>query len=151
MKYSREHLYSGMEFPQKAGPKMEPWLIYDGNHVAAYNSLQKLCEYAGRSIQRCDELWALMLEDRELFEEFVYYLNHHAFLDKMKVCGFSMTDLYVQQLDRYNIKQDSGKNTAACNKEEMALNTFEAMAKLKKEPDKPIRKWQEGFGMDKTS
>ena len=131
---------------------MEPWVIYDGNRVAAYDGLQKLCTYAGRSMLWCDGLWSFMLEDQELFEEFVYYLNHHAFLDKMKAGGgYSMTDLYVQQLDRFNIKQDSGKNTAACNKEEMVLNAFDAMAKLKKDPEKPARKWQEGFGMDKMS
>lgn len=128
---------------------MEPWLIYDGNHVAVYDSLQRLCEYAGRPIRWCDGLWSFMLEDRELYEEYVHYLNHHVFLDKMKVAGFSMTDLYVQQLDRYNIRQDSGKNTSACNKEEMVLDAFDAMAKLKKDSDKPTRKWQEGFGMDK--
>ena len=128
---------------------MEPWVIYDGNHVAAYDGLRKLCEYVGRPVQWCDGLWGIMLEDRELFEEFVYYLNRHVFLDRLKVSGFSMTDLYVQQLDRYNIKQDSGKNTAACNKEEMVLNTFDVMAKLRKEPERPTRKWQEGFGMDK--
>ena len=128
---------------------MEPWVIYDGNRVAAYDGLQKLCIYAGRSALWCDGLWSFMLEDGDLYEEFVYYLNHHAFLDKMTASGYSMTDLYVQQLDRFNIKQDSGKNTAACNKEEMVLNTFDAMAKLKKESDKPTRKWQQGFGMDK--
>lgn len=128
---------------------MEPWIVYDGNHVAAYNSLQKLCEYAGRTIRWCDELWAHMLEDGGLMEEFTYYLNHHTFLDKMKSTGYSMTDLYVQQLDRFNIKQDSGKNTAACNKEEMVLDAFYAMAKIRKEPGWPDGKWQEGFGMDR--
>lgn len=126
-------------------------MIYDGNHVAVYDRLQRLCEYAGRSMQWCDSLWAFMLEDGELIEEFVYYLNHHDFLDKMKVGGYSLTDLYVQQLDRFNIMQDSGKNTAACNKEEMVLNAFETMARLKKEPGKLTRKWQEGYGMDKMS
>lgn len=130
---------------------MEPWMIYDGNHVAAYDGLRKLCEYVGRPVQWCDELWSFMLADRELFGEFMYYLNHHVFADGMKVSGYSMTDLYVQQLDRYNIRQDSGKNTAACNKEEMVLDAFEAMAKLKRESDQSTRKWQEGFGMDKMS
>lgn len=62
---------------------MESWIIYDGNHVAAYESLKMLCEYANRSIQ---------------------------------------------QLDRYNISRDSGKNTAACNKEEMVLGAFDMMS-----------------------
>lgn len=128
---------------------MEPWVIYDGNHVTAYEGLQKLCEYAGRPIQWCDELWACMLEEKALLNEFMYYLDHHVFADKMKVAGYSLTDLYVQQLDRFNIQRDTGKNTAACNKEEMVLDAFRTMAELKKDPEKLIRKWQEGFGMDR--
>lgn len=127
---------------------MESWVIYDGNRVAVYDGLQKLCAYTGKSALWGDGLWSFMLEDEELFAEFAHYLHHHAFLDKMKVNGYSMTDLYVQQIDRYNIKQDSGKNTAACNKEEMALAAFDAMAKLRRGPEQPSRKWQDGFGMD---
>lgn len=130
---------------------MEPWVIFNGNHVAVYEGLRRLCAYAGKQVQWCDKLWAFMLEDPALFEEFLYYLNHHDFLDKLKIAGYSMTDLYVQQLDRFNLRQDSGKNTAACNKEEMVLNTFYTMARLKKDPDKFDRRWQEGFGMDKMS
>lgn len=128
---------------------MESWIIYDGNHVAAYESLRKLCEYANRPIQWCDELWGRMLEEQDLMDEFLYYLGHHVFADKMKVEGYSLTDLYVQQLDRYNISRDSGKNTAACNKEEMVLGAFEMMSKLKQNPEETLRKWRDGFGMDR--
>ena len=128
---------------------MRPWVIYDGNLVEAYEGLQKLCEYVGRPIQWCDELWALMLEEREILYEFMYYLDHHVLSDKIKVAGYSLTDLYVQQLDRYNISRDSGKNTAACNKEEMVLGAFEMMSKLKINPEETLRKWRDGFGMDR--
>ena len=130
---------------------MEPWVIYDGNRVAVYDGLRRLCAYANRRTQWCDELWADMLKDQELFDEFLYYLKHHDFSDRMKVSGYSMTDLYVQQLEHFNLKQDTGKNTAACNKEEMVLEAFYTMAQLKKNPDNLTRKWQEGFGMDKMS
>lgn len=127
---------------------MKPWIIYDGNLVEAYEGLRKLCEKVGKPIQWCDELWALMLDERVLLYDFMYYLDHRVLSDHAKAAGYSLTDLYVQQLDRFNIKQDTGKNTAACNKEEMVLDTFYAMAKLKQDPEKMTRKWQEGFGMD---
>lgn len=126
-------------------------MIYDGNHIAVYEGLRRLCVYANKQEQWCDELWTFMLEDRALLEEFIYYISHHDFLGKMKTAGYSMTDLYVQQLERFNLRQDSGKNTSACNKEEMVLDAFYTMAKLKKDPDELSRKWQEGFGMDKMS
>ena len=127
---------------------MEPWVIYDGNRVAVYDGLCRLCEYAGKERSWCDGLWSHLLEDGELMEEFSYYLRHHAFLDNMKTAGYSLTDLYVQQLDRFNISRDSGKNTAACNKEEMVLEAFETMAGMRKEPERTTRKWKDGFGKD---
>ena len=128
---------------------MEPWVIYDGNRVTYYDGLRKLCEYAGKDARWCDALWGCMLEDQELMAEFADYLRCHTFQDRVKADGYSMTDLYVQQIDSYNIRQDAGKNTAACNKEEMALDAFAAMAKLRKKSGQPSRRWQDGFGMDK--
>lgn len=127
----------------------EPWLIYDGNRVVMYERMQDLCVYAGKTPAWCDGLWAALLEDAELFEEFAYYMNHHGFLDKAKAGGYSLSDLYVQQLDLYNLRQDTGKHTAACNKEAMVLDAFDRMVQLKKDPDKRSREWQDGFGMDK--
>lgn len=127
----------------------EPWLIIDGNRIAVYERLKQLCEYAGKPSDWCDRLWAAALEDPELFEELAYYMNRHSFLDRAKAGGYSVTDLYVQQLDLYNLRQDTGKHTAACNKEEMVLNAFEAMARMRNDPDRQQPgKWQEGFGMD---
>lgn len=129
----------------------ESWLIYDGNRIPVYERLQRLCEYAGKSSRWCDGLWSSALEDPELYEELAYYMNRHSFLDRVKAGGYSMTDLYVQQLDLYNLRQDTGKHTAACNKEEMVLNAFDKMAGMRKDPDRQPREWQEGFGMDKQS
>ena len=128
---------------------MDTWVIYDGNRVAVYEGLRSLCEYAGRDTQWCDRLWGLLLTDGELMEEFADYLRKHTFADRVKAGGYSMTDLYVQQLDAYNIRQDSGKNTAACNKEEMVLEAFDTMAKLRRKSGQPPHGWQDGFGMDR--
>lgn len=124
-------------------------IILGFEKVKAYEGLQMLCEYAGKSLEWCDGLWADMLKDRELYGEFVYYLENHSLEDKMKVCGYSLTDFYVWQMERYNLSIDSGKNSGLCNKEAMVLQAFQTMALMKKEPEYYMRKLSDGLGMDK--
>lgn len=124
-------------------------IIYGTEKIRAYDGLMRLCEYTGYSSAWCDGLWNEMLWDKELYDEFVYYLEHHIPADHMKVCGYSLTDLYVWQMERYNLQRDSGKNTAQCNKEEMILRAFRMMADMKKNPDVFIKRLNDGMGMDK--
>lgn len=124
-------------------------IILGSEKIKAYEGLKMLCEYAGRSTEWCDMLWMEMLKDAGLYGEFVYYLEHHSLADKMQVNGYSLTDFYVWQMERYNLAKDSGKNTGICNKEELVLLAFESMAGMKKDPEYYIKKMNEGQGLDK--
>lgn len=124
-------------------------IVYDNAAIRVYDGLVRLCDYAGKPVAWCDALWLEMLEDRQLYEEFVYYLEHHLPRDMMKIRGYSLTDLYVWQIEQYNLRRDSGKNTVCCNKEEMMLQAFDMLARMKKNPDAYIGKLDKGAGMDK--
>lgn len=124
-------------------------IILGTEKLRAYRGLSMLCEYAGRSGEWCNELWLAILTDYELYEEFLYYLEHHCFADRMKIAGYSLTDLYVWQMGQDNLFRDTGKNTADCNKEKMVLQAFWTMAQMRKEPSRYERKLTEGPGMDK--
>ena len=124
-------------------------IIYNTEKLRAYEGLGMLCRYAGKSDGWCDELWQSMLVDAELYSEFLYYLEHHSFADRMKVSGYSLTDCYVWQLEKYNLAKDTGKNTLNCNKEEMVLQAFRTMAEMKNNPAYFEKKFREGSGMDR--
>jgi len=124
-------------------------IVYGTEKIRAYDGLMRLCEYAGRDSAWCDGLWREMLQDGELYAEFVFYLEHHVPEDRMKVHGYALTDLYVWQMEQYNLHRDSGKNTDRCNKEEMILEALWTMAMMKKEPEKYIKKLNAGTGMDR--
>ncbi|MCI9314981.1 MAG: hypothetical protein HFI57_08360 [Lachnospiraceae bacterium] len=124
-------------------------IIYSTSTIRAYDGLLRICEYTGRTSKWCDELWQEILSDRELYEEFVYYLEHHVPGDLIRIQGYSLTDLYVWQMEQYNLRGDSGKNTAHCNKEEMMLQAFWTLAKMKKEPEAFLGKLDKGMGMDR--
>lgn len=123
-------------------------LIYDARMVRAYEFLDKLCACAGEEDDLRDILWREFLEDRELYEEFLYYAENHAILGKLSVEGYTMLDLFVLEMDSFNLLHDTAKNTAFCNKDDMVLRAFLTMARLKKEPEKYVRKFQGGAGMD---
>ena len=126
------------------------YIICGTEKIKVYEGLKALCDYAGKTEEWCNELWLTILTDYELYGEFLYYLEHHGFADRMKVGGYSLTDCYVWQMERYNLAQDTGKNTASCNKEELVLQAFWTMAELKKDPAYYQRKFGEGAGMDKS-
>jgi len=124
-------------------------ILYDARHIKAYEALMELCGLAGESAEWGDALWKELLQDQELMEEMVYYLEHHCLNGKASVEGYTLIDLFVWEMDIYNLIADSGKNTASCNKETMVLRAFRAMTEMKKDPERYRKRLSEGFGMDK--
>lgn len=123
-------------------------IVYDARRIRAYEGLLALGEYAGKDTEWLNLLWEGIVTDEALLKEFMYYLDHHGFLDALKCEGYSLTDLYVWQMDRYNLVREIGKNTECCNKEAMVLNAFFTMQKMQKDPANFVRRITSGEGMD---
>lgn len=123
-------------------------ILYDARRIKAYEAFLNLGEYAGKDSEWLKALWEELVSDSGLMKEFMYYLDHHTLLDEVKCEGYALTDLYVWQMDRYNLVRDIGKNTSVCNKEAMVLNAFRTMVDMKKDPDTYLRRLTAGIGMD---
>lgn len=139
----REQKNIGVELTAMSG------ILYDARKVKIYEAVQELCRIAGESGEWADCLWSELLTDGELMEEMVYYLEHHCLKGKMVFEGYTLIDLFVWQMDIYNLIADSGKNTDSCNKETMVLRAFRSMAGMKKDPEHYKKRLSDGFGMDK--
>lgn len=124
-------------------------ILYDATKVKVCQAFYEICDYAELSRQWSDELWKNILTHDQIYEELVYYIEHHTFLDKMKVCGYSLCDLYVWQMSRYNLIKDTGKNSRTCNKEKMAMQAFRTMVDLLNDPEGYRKKLEYGQGTDK--
>ena len=124
-------------------------IILDDRRIKAYEDLKYLGEYTGKSPEFINSLWDNMLSDHELFIEFLYYIDNQTLLDEIKCSGYSLTDLYVFELEKYNLSRDTGKHDERCIKETIILNTFDAMIRLKKDPDKFINQIMRGDNYDK--
>lgn len=123
-------------------------IVINTTQIKVREYLDELCSYAGYDSERADALWLEILADSELYSEFIYYLEKHTFLDKMSVEGYSLSDVYVWQMDKYNLLSEIGKNPVSCNKETMVLNAFATMAKMKQDPQTFIKRMESGRGND---
>ncbi len=126
-----------------------PGIVYDASMVKICEAFYQICEYAEFSRDWANELWMDILTSKPVMEELVYYIENHTFLDKCKVLGYSMCDLYVWQMSRYNLIQDTGKNSRTCNKEKMVMKSFRTMIDMVKEPEKYRSRLERGEGMDR--
>ena len=123
-------------------------IIFDARRVKAYEALHKIGSAAGFKKEYLEELWSELSLDQELFNEFVYYLEHHSFFDGIRCSAYSLTDLYFYLFRRYEVSHDIGKNFADCDKEALVLESFMMMANMKKDPDPYIRRLEKDPGMD---
>lgn len=124
-------------------------ILYDARRIKAYEGLLALGEIAGESKQWCDDLWEEIVFQTDLLDELIYYLENRCLKDHVTCHGYCLTDLFVWQMNKYNIIGDTGKNTAACDKDRMVLKAFMDMTKMRKNPEEFIRKLTDGRGMDK--
>lgn len=126
-------------------------IIYDARRIKAYEGMQELARYAGKSEEFVAKLWESLILDKDMMKEWMYYLDHHILLDEVVCEGYSLTDLYVRQMKHYNLVQDIGKNTPDCNKEAMVLDAFAAMFCMKEEPALYRKRLENDAGMDRFS
>ena len=124
-------------------------ILYDATKVKVCQAFYDICNYAELPAQWSDELWMDILSRKPIYKELIYYIEHHTFLDELKVCGYSLCDLYVWQMNRYNLIKDTGKNSRTCNKEKMAMQAFRTMVDLMDDPKEYRKRVEEGQGTDK--
>jgi hypothetical protein len=124
-------------------------ILYDATKVKVCQAFYDICNYAELPAQWSDALWMDILSRKPIYKELIYYIEHHTFLDELKVCGYSLCDLYVWQMNRYNLIKDTGKNSRTCNKEKMAMQAFRTMVDLMDDPKEYRKRLEEGQGTDK--
>jgi hypothetical protein len=125
-------------------------ILYDARRIKAYDRLVQIGEASGETKQWCDKLWEDMVFQNDLLEEFIYFLDNHSLKDNVKCEGYGLIDLYMWQLNKFNVMGDSGKNTEFCNKDRMVLWAFRDMIDMRKNPEPFIKNMNLGKGMDKA-
>ncbi|MFT3985941.1 MAG: hypothetical protein QM697_18745 [Lachnospiraceae bacterium] len=95
-----------------------------------YGKLSEMCEAAGYVPQWQEVFWKRLLEAPEVYKEFLYYAERQDFLCCCSINGYCITDIFVWQMRKYNVRTDRGKNGSDCDKLAMLLESFSTMLDL---------------------
>ena len=125
------------------------YIIFDSTKVKVYEALKEVAADCGKGEEFAEKLWEGVIKYPALYDELIYYFQNGMIKDAVYFNGYSLTDLYVHRIDRYNIANDTGKNTAACNKDAMILETIMDMVLFMDDPEKFGKRLNDGRGMDK--
>lgn len=124
-------------------------IIIASEKLKLFELVKEWAEYAGYSEEWTNDFWRDLLLTREVYEEFLYYIDHNDFLCKYSFNGQFITDIFIWEMRKYNIKTDRGKNYADCDKTEMVLNAFRTMLDMKDNGERVINSMENKNGADK--
>lgn len=125
-------------------------IIFDSGKLKIMEFFERLCQYAGLEKSFTDEMWQAFSRHTEIYEEFVYYVEHHELLGRFVIKGYNILDCYVWQRNNYIFRYlDRGKVEGNCNEETMVLLAFDFFMKMQDEPDTYISKLDEELGRDR--
>ena len=115
----------------------------------AYEWARALCRYAGADAAFLEDFWERLTADKEVYEEFVYYLEHQDFLCKVKIEGYGLVDLMVFQIDHFRARMDQDVADMRLNKDKMLLMAFNSILQMRKNPAPFVRALQGQTGTDR--
>ena len=124
-------------------------IIIATSKIKAFETFCTLCRQNGYEDAWIDALWGDIITDEDMYAELVYFLSNHTLKDSVKIAGYSLSDLYVFQMNKYNLIREIGKNPRECNKERMVLNAFRMMIDMKSDPETYVKRLEEGKGEDR--
>jgi hypothetical protein len=114
----------------------------------AYTWARELCRLGGEDAEFLAKFWEELNNNPDIYEEFIYYMEHQDFLCRATVRGMTVVDIMVWQIDHFKAYMDRGMNDMRENKDRMLLMAFSTMLKMKRDPQAYVRQFSEETGTD---
>ena len=108
----------------------------------------EMTEAAGLDNAFADEFYNRIIKDEPILKEFVGYLTTSKFLCEEIVCGYSIVDIVVWQMDHFKAFLDRDSISKKNNECEKLLMAFDTFLKMKEDPEKYVRMLTEESGSD---
>lgn len=121
---------------------------FSNDQHKAYQHLTELCRFTYQDITWQEAFWNRLCSHPSIYDEWVYYTMYHTLQGAYKICGYSLIDVFVWQMNRYNLFRDLGKHDARCNKAYMVLRAFDFFLDMENTPEKHIRMLESDEGRD---
>ena len=110
--------------------------------------IDRLCKYSGEDETFAEAFYENLKADEEIFQEFIYFMEHGNFACKAKVCGYTVIDVMIWQMDHFKAWLDRDTRGTKQNGDRMLLLAFDTLLKMRKNPEEYIRKMQTETGTD---
>lgn len=110
--------------------------------------IQNLCIYSGENEEFAENFWKKLKSDEEIFQEFIYYMEHGNFACKAKIEGYTVIDVMIWQMDHFKARLDRDNSGTRQNGDKMLLLAFDTLLNMRKNPNEYIQKMQTETGTD---
>ncbi|MBR6148794.1 MAG: hypothetical protein IKQ44_10665 [Lachnospiraceae bacterium] len=103
---------------------------------------------AGEDDAFVNEFINLINGSEKIREEYIYYMINNRFLGEYSVCGMTVVDIMIWQMDHFKSDLDRGLYDMQSNPNKMLLRAFYTMLKMEKDPQSYLEKYSSDTGTD---
>lgn len=122
--------------------------IKNEEQIKAFQWCMSLCKAAGKNEAFLANFWNRLVNANDFYEEFCYYMLHQDYLCKAKVCGYSIIDVMIWQMDHFKAQLDQDTTATKQNGDNMLLMAFDTLLKMKENPEPYVNALQTDTGTD---
>lgn len=112
------------------------------------NWTKLLAGNAGEDDAFVNEFIDLINGSEKIKEEYIYYMINNRFLGEYSVCGMTVVDIMIWQMDHFKSDLDRGLYDMQSNPNKMLLRAFYTMLKMEKDPQLYLEKYGSDTGTD---
>ena len=109
---------------------------------------EKICEENGLDKAFFESFWEALLQDDEVYTEYVHYLVYQDFDCRCEQCGVTVVDVLIWQIDHFKAQLDVDTTLTKRRQGSMVLLAFDTFLKLKRDPEKYLPRLREDTGTD---
>lgn len=103
---------------------------------------------AGEDDAFVNEFIDLINGSEKIREEYIYYMINNRFLGEYSVCGMTVVDIMIWQMDHFKSDLDRGLYDMQSNPNKMLIRAFYTMLKMEKDPQSYLEKYGSDTGTD---
>ena len=108
----------------------------------------KICEENGLDEAFFNSFWEALLEEDEIYKEYVHYLIYQDFACRVRVEGVTVADVLIWQIDHFKAQLDVDTTLTKKRSGSMVLLAFDTFLKLKRRPEEYLPRLREDTGTD---
>jgi len=108
------------------------------------------CKSCGMEDGFFEQLWDAFLKNDDIYKEYVIYLVKKDFPCEVKICGYTIVDILIWQMDGFKTKLDMDTSKTKGNQASMVLLAFDTFMKMREHPEQYLTHLAEDSGIENS-